>query len=142
MNWRKGSLVMRLSKRVLSLLKNHPDTSRRCKRLAHIAAQKGYSPASIRTALYGPIDISALSPQDHGQSQPAIGENRLVCDAVQTDDLYAVVRNGGTALELCNHRLRSNSHPRNETVALRDCLPCRSKPLTTQARMEMATLHM
>ncbi|MDB5491175.1 MAG: hypothetical protein JWO78_1024 [Micavibrio sp.] len=62
LNWRQGPLYERGLKMIESLFRTHPDTQRRCNRLAKIAAQQGRSADEIKVALTGLIDDKALAP--------------------------------------------------------------------------------
>jgi heat shock protein HtpX len=59
-DWRRGPWYSRPVKLVETLFKSHPDTQRRCARLAAMGKKQGYSDEEIRQALTAPIDIAAL----------------------------------------------------------------------------------
>ena len=61
-DWRSGSLLARTTKMVCSVDKTHPDTMRRCRRLAKLAAAQGQDVEAITAALAGKLDISSLPP--------------------------------------------------------------------------------
>lgn len=60
LNWREGSVCARAFKMATSVLKTHPDTQRRCRRLAKMAQNVGYSGKAIHAALYEPVDEAHL----------------------------------------------------------------------------------
>lgn len=60
MNWRKGPLYARFIKAAGSVVKTHPDTTRRCRRLAKQAKQMGVEQGQIDAAMNSPIDETLL----------------------------------------------------------------------------------
>lgn len=82
-NWREGPWYMRALKMAASIVKSHPDTQRRCMRLAKMAEKQGCDAQNIANALYGPIDEtrllfandnSSFVPEEHTDDQKIINE--------------------------------------------------------------------
>jgi heat shock protein HtpX len=59
-DWRRGALPLRALKMAESIFKTHPDTQRRCRRLAALARQQGYAAEEISAALAAPVDAARL----------------------------------------------------------------------------------
>jgi heat shock protein HtpX len=91
-DWRRGPWYTRPVKLVETLFKTHPDTQRRCNRLAAMAEKQGYSADEIREALTAPIDVAALQARVTGRMNESDRKKAAQKHGEETEAKYQLLK--------------------------------------------------